>query len=446
MSRVALIGENSIGYVNALIDIWNNGDCAVLLDWRIPFIIAIQMMRESNVRKCYIERPLLKKIEEKSFSDIKFITFEKGNNSAELLPPRIYDKYNSNYSSDEAIVLYSSGTTGKAKGIILSHYAISTNADAIIDYMCPTKDDCLYMARPLSHSSAITGELLVALKTHTSLLISPVAVPPRIILKNIINFNVTICCLNPALLGFVVDEMERREYHLITLKVVYVSGSVLNDDTYNRVHKALEAIPIYNVYGLTEAAPRVTAQRAGCCKSNSVGKPLCNVEVSILDGNGDDVPQGQCGTVYVNTPSMFSDYISGDKRASLRSGWLNTGDIGYWDENGELHIVGRSDDMIIIDTHKIYPSEIEEKIMQCEEVKECVVTSVKYNETDLLACLYTGVQGSEKRIRKSLAEKLPVYEIPRRYINCQSIPCNYNGKISVKEVKAIIEQKMRKPT
>ena len=112
MSRVALIGENSIGYVNALIDIWNNGDCAVLLDWRIPFIIAIQMMRESNVRKCYIERPLLKKIEEKSFSDIKFITFEKGNNSAELLPPRIYDKYNSNYSSDEAIVLYSSGTTG----------------------------------------------------------------------------------------------------------------------------------------------------------------------------------------------------------------------------------------------------------------------------------------------------------------------------------------------
>lgn len=446
MKRVALIGENSVEYVSTLIDIWNCGNCAVLIDWRIPFTTAIEMMREANVEQCSIEKRLIEKEDISGIKDIEFVIYERGSNSAQYLSNETYNKFQENYSQNEAVVIYSSGTTGKSKGIILSHFAINTNADAIIDYMQPNADDRIYMVRPLSHSSAITGELLVALKTHTPLLISTIAVHPRIILRNIISFNVTICCLNPTLLALATDEIEKTHYQLSSLRTIYVSGSVLNDNTYIRSHKAFSSIPIYNVYGLSEAAPRVTAQRAECCNSNSVGKPLRNVEVAVLYENGDDVPQGEYGTVCVKTPSIFSGYISGDKRASLRPGWLNTGDIGYWDENGELHIVGRADDMLIIDTHKIYPTEIEEKILQCDDVKECVVTSVKYNKIDLLACLYTGTQGAEKNIREYLTGKLPIYEIPRRYIYCRSIPRNNNGKISAKEVKAIIEQEMGSTT
>jgi len=115
MSRVALIGENSVEYVDKLLDIWNNGDCAVLLDWRIPLQAAIQMMREAEVCSCYIEKKLLKASAVGDISDIAFIAYEVADISPKLLPNEVRKKYRENYSCNEAVVIYSSGTTGKTE-------------------------------------------------------------------------------------------------------------------------------------------------------------------------------------------------------------------------------------------------------------------------------------------------------------------------------------------
>ena len=98
MSRVALIGENSIGYVSALIDIWNNGDCAVLLDWRIPFATSLEMMIEAGAQTCFIEQGLFDKIDVEFPNSINFITYDKQNNLVEQLPKFIYDKFQENYT------------------------------------------------------------------------------------------------------------------------------------------------------------------------------------------------------------------------------------------------------------------------------------------------------------------------------------------------------------
>ena len=189
MSRIALIGENSTSYINALLDIWNAGNCAVLIDWRIPLITAVEMMKDAGVSECYIEKSILEKSLEAHSLGIKYTTFNKSN-TTELLPDNIRNKFVANYTNDEAVVIYSSGTTGKSKGIILSHFAINTNADAIIDYMQPQKNDCMYIVKTLSHSSTLTGEMLVALKTGMKLLLSPTIVPPRYIFNNICTHNI----------------------------------------------------------------------------------------------------------------------------------------------------------------------------------------------------------------------------------------------------------------
>lgn len=438
MDRVALIGENSVEYISTLVDIWNNGDCAVLIDWRIPLQTAAEMMREANVHTCYIEKNLFNKSITTS-ENISFVLYERKNVSAEYLPKSIYDKFEPNYSQNEAIIIYSSGTTGKSRGIILSHFAINTNADAILDYMKIDVRDCLYIAKALSHSSALTGELLVSLKSKAKLVVAPTVVHPRFVLSNIDKFGVTTICLNPTLLQMYVREYNLKPYPLRTLKTIYVSGSILYDKVYMKAHQTFKNIAIYNVYGLSETGPRITAQRKDCCESNSVGKAIQGINIAIVDENGTQVSDGNRGIVHVNTSSRFIGYISGqEKFTSLYNGWLNTGDVGYIDSNGELHIVNRIDDVIILDAHKIYPVEIEKAILDSTEISDCVVVKANCKNGDFIACLYVGDDILGQTIRHVLKSKLPAYEIPQRFIRCDTIPRTLNGKISKVDVKSKI--------
>lgn len=444
MSRVALIGENSIEYVSALVDIWNHGNCAVLLDWRMPFQTLWKMMKEANVETCFIEKSLFDKINNVNVETVEFFCFETKRRGAESLPDHIYDKFHENYSKDEAVIIYSSGTTGNAKGIILSHFAINTNADAIIDYMRPNSNDCMYITKPLSHSSSITGELLVALKTRMKLVVAPTVVPPRFVFNNINKFGVSIICLNPTLLSMYADGYEKTDLMLPSLKKIYVSGAILNEKVYEKAHKVFQNIKIYNIYGLSEAGPRVSAQRDNYCNRTSVGKALNGVEIAIVDEVGIPVPEGETGIIHVNTPSLFLGYVNGDKQlASKYRNWLNTGDVGYFDNCGELHIVGRSDDVIGIGAHKIYPSQIENLIMELGNVKECVVTTIEVDGANILCCLYASNNQLRLDIKNILGKFLMKHEIPKVFIKTDVIPKTPNGKISAKLASDIISKQIR---
>jgi len=424
LSRIALIGENSIGYINALLDIWNNGDCAVLIDWRIPFPTAIEMMADADVHTCFIEESLFNKIENKIPDSINFVTYEKQNSSAELLPNCIYKKFHENYSRNEAVVIYSSGTTGKSKGIILSHYAINTNADAIIDYMKPTQNDCISIVKTISHASSLVGELLVSLKTQTQLLIGPIIVPPRYTFFNISKYKVTIMCINPTLLQMYMDEYRYNgeKYDLSSLKELYVHGAKTNFKSCEAALTIFRNCSIYYEYGLSEAGPRVTTQKIKAYSLDSVGKTIKNVQVKVVNRFGDETQRGEYGFVHVKTPSKYLGYISGESKfKSLYKDWLNSGDIGYFDEFNELHIVGRADDVIIIDAHKVYPSEVEKKIIEQSNVKECAVAKVELNGNEFIGCLYASEKEINRGIKEKLKSKLLVYEIPRFFLRCDAL-------------------------
>lgn len=134
MARVALIGDNSVEYVEKLLQIWEDCDCAVLIDWRIPFERIVEMMREAEVKYCYIGRECLNEKIAYDITDIEFKVYESSGSKPRLLPDAVRNRFKPSYSRSEAVVIYSSGTTGKAKGVILSHYVINANADAIIGY------------------------------------------------------------------------------------------------------------------------------------------------------------------------------------------------------------------------------------------------------------------------------------------------------------------------
>jgi long-chain acyl-CoA synthetase len=445
MARIALIGKNSIEYISLLIDIWKNGDCVVLIDWHIPYQTAIEMMKEANVKTCYLQDGLW---EGAHFDDDVDITVFRYPTSKELtftLPSHIYEKFNANYSGSEAVIIYSSGTTGKSKGVILSHFAINTNADAIIEYMNLSISDCIYTIRSLSHSSTLTGELLVALKAHTKLLVTSSAVPPRYILDTITRNNVTILCLNPTLLSFLCDELSRKPYCISSLRVIYSSGAILSDSIYKKAKAALNNTPVYNAYGLSETSPRLTVQTKDCCETNSVGRPIQGVEIAIIDENGKMVSSGERGIVHVKTPCLFSGYVIGGlKHTSLCDGWFNTGDIGFFDEFGELHIVGRIDDVIVCDAHKVYPIDIERRVMEVPGVIDCAVSKCTFSGVDMIGCIYVARSDCTMEIIKHLKKNLLPYEIPKRVLAVQSIPYNSRGKKDMHQIEVTLSKNVQK--
>lgn len=439
MSRIALIGENSVEYASALLDIWNNGDSAVLLDWRIPFDTAYRMMLEANVRECFIDKRLLKNKDHMESSSVVFHPYDVSDDSAHVLPNNVRKKYQINKSQDEAVIFYSSGTTGKSKGIILSHNAITTNADSILDYVKSTCSDCLYIAKSLSHSSTLVSEFLVALRSGANMVLAPTVVPPRYVLSRISEYSITTLCLNPTLLQMYAEEQEKKKYDLSSLKKIYCSGSILNDRVYAKAHKVFDEIGVYNVYGLSEAGPRVTAQTADCCKGNSVGKPIKGVDIVIVDEKGDPVRQGERGIIYVNTPSRFSGYISGKRKYPFHyRDWLNTEDVGFIDGYGELHIVGRIDDVIIIDAHKVYPLDVERLILEDGQISSCVVCGCVVDGIPMIGCLYVSDSDCTLELVHRLKKTLMQYEIPKRFVRVNSIPRNPNGKVNRCEVGRLL--------
>ena len=442
--RVALIGDNSIEFVKLIFSIWNDGDCVVLIDPQTPKRIAIEMMNDANVKKCYVEKKYFDITEYNISDSIQVISYDIKNEMPYLLLPEMCTDFKINYSKCEALVIYTSGTTGKSKGIILSHFAINTNADAIIAYMKPLHNDRMYILRSLTHSSTLTGELMVAIKAQIPLLIAPIRMPPRYVMNNIRKFGISIIGVNPSLLSMYAKECDNKVYDISSLRRIYVSGSVLTDDLYNRARRVFSKQELYNVYGLSEAAPRVAAQRVDCCKNNSVGKPILGVEVVIVDENGVIVRNGDRGIIHVSSPSLFDGYVCGDtKYKSLYRGWLNTGDIGHFDTNGELHIVSRVDDLIIIGAHKIYPADVEKNICEYLDVADCVVTQICHMEKAVLGCVYVSEKEIGSDVINKLVSVLMKYEIPRVFVRVDRIPRTSNGKIAMQNVKNVIINKIK---
>lgn len=140
---------------------------------------------------------------------------------------------------------------------------------------------------------------------------------------------------------------------------------------------------------------------------------------------------------------MYSGYITSSvERKSLYQDWYNTGDLGFIDHNNELHISGRIDDMIIFESHKIYPCEIEALIIESLPVSECVILKVEFKDKEIIGCLYNTNQDINIDIRSELKKRLPSYEIPRIYIRCKKLPYSTNGKLLRSEAKKILIKAM----
>lgn len=434
MSRVAIVIDNAPEFVEILLQVWNQGDSAVIVDHKIPSLKLIEFLKETGAVKCYTDSNHFEPL--KNALNIEVIEIRKSNSIIEL-NAKAYDNFVINYSTKEALVLFSSGTTGKNKGVILSHYAIQTNADRIIKYMQPTSSDIMYIVKSLAHSSTIVGELLVALKVRMHLYLPSTLMSPKQVLENIQQTRSTILCLNPSLLKLYTIQHNKKPIKMPYLKKIYVSGSIIEHSKLDEARRSFNGTKIYNVYGLTEAGPRVSAQTdENYGVENTVGKPLYNVEVKIVNDKFEELENGSIGSIIVKTDTKFTSYINTNKNdLKVLDGYIITGDIGYKDHADNLFIIGRNDDMIIRGSHNIFPNSIEEIVTSHPEVLDCIVFGIKdelFGEK--IICMYSS-KHADCNLKEYCRTSLAAYEIPDIFLCVKNIPYTCNHKKSRKEAE-----------
>ncbi len=331
-----------------------------------------------------------------------------------------------------ALIMCTSGTTGMPKGAMLTETNVMTNVSDIALYFGIEKADTILISRPLYHCAVLTGEFLTALVKGAKIRFYSDTFNPAMILKLVKEHHITAFCGTPTLLSMM--SRFKRKTDSDALRHICVSGECMSLETGLHIARAFPKAEIYHVYGLTEACPRVSylppykfEEHADC-----VGVPLRSVSLKIVSAEGAPVNANEVGTLWVKGDNVMAGYYNDPEKtnAVLRNGWLCTGDLALFTEDGLLQIKGRGDDLIIKAGMNIYPQEIESALKWDKRVKDVFVRG--YTDGKLGTQISLNISGDfsdTAEVRELCQARLSPYQMPNRINLVDEIPKNGSGKI-----------------
>ena len=332
-----------------------------------------------------------------------------------------------------AAMLYTSGTTGRSKGAMLSHGNLASNARTLKDYWRFSDCDVLIHALPLFHTHGLFVALNVALVACSSLIFMPrfnadavaAAMDRATVLMGVPTFYVRLLD-HPG-----VDRDATAGIRL------FISGSApLSAETHERWREKT-GHAILERYGMTETGMNISNPCDGERRAGMVGLPLPGVEVRITDpATGAELPQGEIGVLEVRGPNVFQGYwrMPEKTREELRdNGFFITGDLGMVDERGYISLVGRARDLIISGGYNVYPKEIETLIDGIEGVTESAVIGLPHADFgESVAAVIVGdpaAQLKEEDVFAALHDKLAGFKQPKHIFFTEELPRNAMGKV-----------------
>jgi long-chain acyl-CoA synthetase len=339
-----------------------------------------------------------------------------------------------------ADILFTSGTTGEPKGVMLSHEAIASAASHINEFIGNSADDREVMPLPLSHSFGLGRLRCNAVKGATIILVHGFT-SPEAIYSAIRKYHATGLASVPA--GFSIllslNDSGLSEY-AAQLKFIEIGSSPMPLDHKRKLMDLLPRTRICMHYGLTEASRSVfTEFHADHNYLNSIGKPAPGVEVQILDDYGEICPPKKMGKITIRGTHCTSGYWENDEltRRVLNDSWLFTGDIGYFDTDGYYYLQARETDIINVGGRKVVPTEIEDILKQHPLIEDCVCVGVpdpRGITGKVVRAYVKHVENCDEVLTKAelaklLRGKIEIYKMPLDYKYINEIPKTESGKI-----------------
>lgn len=432
--RVILICNDCIYYLVGMLATFKLNAIVVPVSTTVPdktLLEVIQIVKPACI--CIQDKTIGEKINKLDLRDTKTINIV-------LNKPHLFinEKQNfANLASNIAFILLSSGTTGKRKGIALTHSAICRNLESIADYMKPNANDRFLVLKEFTHVSTLVGEILMAIYAGVKLFVPPVRCTVGKQIKYIEKYQPTMVFLNPVLLEQLTRYIKAQNIRISPL-TIYTSGAILTPEQAYETSQILTNCKIYNVYGLTEAGPRVAAQTdENRNKYGSVGKAILNTKIKILDPSSlEETQKNSIGEIYIKNESLMQGYVYDNYKIEKinQSEYLKTGDLGYFDQDGDLFITGRVDDIVNVAGNNVNLNTVELAVKKTGLVKHCAIFGVP--DSLLITRIICLVEADEvanlraKSLIQSCSKFLYPYEMPKEFITCKKIPVSDVGKVS----------------
>lgn len=341
-----------------------------------------------------------------------------------------------------AALIYTAGTTGRPKGVMLSHYALYINAKMQDDTVNLPPGIVSISSLPLSHSYGIASmNSSFIIGGGKSVLLRWFDVEKTF--EGIEKYKVQLTTGVPTMYVYMLLYPEPKKYDLSSMEY-WISGSApLTLETWNEFKEKF-GFEIIEGWGLTEAGANNSVNPlAGPYKVGSIGLPMKGTEMKIFGEHDRELPQGQEGEIVLRGPMLMKGYWNKPEETAeaIKGGWLHTGDIGYVDEDGYFFITERKKDLIIKAGENIFPREIEEVIYAHPKVSEAAVVGIKDKiygeEIKAFAVLKPGEQATAEEIIEYCRTRLKRFKIPKEVQFIDAMPKNIVGKILKKELRKL---------
>ncbi|MDA8440755.1 MAG: long-chain fatty acid--CoA ligase, partial [Peptococcaceae bacterium] len=339
---------------------------------------------------------------------------------------------------DIAVLQYTGGTTGTAKGVMLTHFNLVANAYQVRYWMPMVAEgqERILTVLPLFHVYALTAcNNLSVLLGGAQYLVPKFDID--VVLKVINDFKPTIFPGAPTLYIAIVNHPKLSEYDIRSIKVCISGSAPLPVEVAERFHELTGGL-LVEAYGLSESSPATHLNPVnGKARVGSIGLPCADTEAKIVDLETGtvDLPSGEVGELLIRGPQVMLGYwnLPNETASTLRDGWLYTGDIAKMDEDGFFYIVDRKKDMIIAGGFNIYPRDIEEVLYEHPKVKEAIVIGVpdayRGETVKAFVVLRDGETCTSEELVNYCRQKLAAYKVPKLVEFRDSLPKTAVGKI-----------------
>lgn len=419
--RVVLLMANSVEFVTSYLGCLRAGMVAVPLNPGLTAGEVTRVIEDSGARLVVTDGDLAAKV-----NGVRVVRPEELTGHAPAVPQTDPEAL--------AVLLYTSGTSGEARAAMLTHRALIANVTHLVglgeDRMGP--DDVVLGVLPLFHAFGLNAVLGWTCASGAALVLSR-RFDTAGTLELVRRHGVTRLPLAPTALRALLarDDLEDA---LRTVKVVLTGAATLDRAMADRFHRQT-GLFVYQGYGLTEAAPGVTTTLGEeVPKAGSVGRPLPGVELRIADERGEDVEGDDPGEILVRGANLFSGYWPDGADGPDDEGWYRTGDVGYLDADGDLYLVDRLRELIVVSGFNVFPVEVEEVLVNAPGVREAAVIGIPSEATGAAVKAFVvpraGATIDVAAVRRYAATQLARFKCPVEIEVVDKLPHSITGRVA----------------